>query len=104
MEHGINANIVHGWRKAARERADLVTGKSLEFVPVAVAPVATQLTAQRDVEIAYSRSGGRSGTALGQVWGGPWADGHAAAGVAIVGASTQLRCEVGRVRSRQRSE
>jgi len=38
MAHGINANIVHGWRKLARQR-DLSTGLvQREFVPVAVEP------------------------------------------------------------------
>jgi len=38
MAHGINANIVHGWRKLARQ-GDTATGLvQREFVPVAVAP------------------------------------------------------------------
>jgi transposase len=35
MSHGVNANIVHGWRKLARE-AELPLARQ-EFVPVAVA-------------------------------------------------------------------
>ena len=38
MSHGINANIVHGWRKLAREGAAAIDLVQREFVPVAVAP------------------------------------------------------------------
>jgi len=55
MAHGINANIVHGWRKLAREAAGAVIGKSIEFVPVAVAPVAMQSAREQDVEIELRR-------------------------------------------------
>lgn len=46
MAHGINANIVHRWRKLAREHAGAAIGKSLEFVHVAMAT-----TREQDVEI-----------------------------------------------------
>ena len=36
MAHGINANIVHGWRKLARE-ADVLALPAPSFVPVTVA-------------------------------------------------------------------
>lgn len=55
MVHGINANIVHRWRKLAREGDGAVMGKSLEFVPVAVAPVQMQPARERDVEIELRR-------------------------------------------------
>jgi transposase len=55
MAHGINANIVHGWRKLAREGGGAVTGRPLEFVPVAIAPVAMQPARERDVEIELRR-------------------------------------------------
>jgi transposase len=55
MAHGINANIVHGWRKLAREGGGAVIGKPLEFVPVAVAPMAMQPARERDVEIELRR-------------------------------------------------
>lgn len=38
MSHGINANIVHGWRKLARRAKPATTRQ--EFVPIAVAPTA----------------------------------------------------------------
>jgi len=37
MSHGINANIVHGWRKLARGGAAAIDLLQREFVPVAVA-------------------------------------------------------------------
>jgi len=38
MSHGINTNIVHGWRKAARLGGAAIQVEQREFVPVAVAP------------------------------------------------------------------
>jgi transposase len=38
MAHGINANILHGWRKLARQGDTLMRLVQREFVPVAVAP------------------------------------------------------------------
>ena len=55
MVHGINANIVHRWRKLAREDAGAAIGKSLELVPVAVASVAMPPACERDVEIELRR-------------------------------------------------
>jgi transposase len=40
MSHGINANVVHGWRKLARVAGGARRVASPEFVPVAVPPVA----------------------------------------------------------------
>lgn len=37
LSHGINANIVHGWRKLARESEPAVAVAPPKFVPVAVA-------------------------------------------------------------------
>ena len=55
MAHGINANVVHRWRKLAREGGGTVVGKSLEFVPVAVAPVEMQPAREQAVEIELRR-------------------------------------------------
>jgi len=55
MSHGINANIVHGWRKQAREGGASVVGRAAEFVPVAIAPVATPPAVERSVEIELRR-------------------------------------------------
>lgn len=59
MAHGINANIVHGWRKQARQDAGAVVSKPADFIAVTVAPV--QLPApspdasERDIEIELRR-------------------------------------------------
>ena len=55
MAHGINANIVHGWRKLARE-AGAVT-LSEQFVPVAVAPTLGQSADKRSIELELRRGG-----------------------------------------------
>ena len=55
MGHGINANIVHRWRKLARDGGGAAMSKSLEFIPVAVAPVAMPPACERDVEIELRR-------------------------------------------------
>jgi transposase len=55
MSHGINANIVHGWRKQAREVGGPLVGKVAEFVPVAIAPAAMPPACARDVEIELRR-------------------------------------------------
>lgn len=36
MTHGINANIVHGWRRAARERSLQPVAAAPSFVPLAI--------------------------------------------------------------------
>jgi len=55
MSHGINANIVHGWRKLAREAA---TGEVAQgFVPVAVAPMAPRVPDDRAIEVELRRGG-----------------------------------------------
>jgi transposase len=55
MSHGINANILHGWRKLARQAQ--VGSVSEQFVPVAVAPVMPQVPDQRAIEIELRRGG-----------------------------------------------
>jgi transposase len=55
MSHGINANIVHGWRKQAREGGAMVPARSFEFVPVSLAPTAERPAADRNVEIELRR-------------------------------------------------
>jgi transposase len=55
MSHGINANIVHGWRKQAREGGAMQSARSLEFVPVSLAPTAQLPCAERKVEIELRR-------------------------------------------------
>ena len=54
MSHGINANVVHSWRKLAREggAAAIV---SREFVPVALEPAPAQAVAERGIEVELRR-------------------------------------------------
>ena len=54
MAHGINANIVHGWRKLARE-VEVAPVARQQFVPVAVAPAPAPHTDQRSVEVELRR-------------------------------------------------
>lgn len=53
MAHGINANILHGWRKLARAVAAPVARP--EFVPVAVAPAAQVRSDERSIELELRR-------------------------------------------------
>jgi transposase len=55
MAHGINANIVHGWRKLAREAG--VTAETERFVPVAVAPVMARPVDECVIEVELRRGG-----------------------------------------------
>src|SRR5262249_51820998 len=64
LAHGINANIVHGWRKLTR-RAEPAIAAQREFVPLAVAPSAPAHADTRSIELesrpsAPSRSRNRS--------------------------------------------
>jgi len=53
ISHGINTNIVHGWRKLARQGDTAVSDVQREFVPIAVAPTPqTQAQGERiEVEL-----------------------------------------------------
>ena len=53
MSHGINANILHGWRKLARQAEPAMTRQ--EFVPVAVAPIAQVHSDERSIELELRR-------------------------------------------------
>lgn len=53
LAHGINANIVHGWRKLARCEELAVLRQ--EFVPVAVAPTAQARCDDRGIELELRR-------------------------------------------------
>lgn len=52
MSHGINANIVHGWRRAARELATRPVVAAPSFVPLAI-EAAPQ--AERSIEVEVHR-------------------------------------------------
>ena len=53
LSHGINANIVHGWRKLARGAQPAIARN--EFVPVAIAPTAPSLRDDRCIELELRR-------------------------------------------------
>lgn len=57
MSHGINTNVVHGWRKSAREAGSgaVVIGRHQEFVPVQIEPPAVQPATERDIEVELHR-------------------------------------------------
>ena len=55
MSHGINANIVHGWRKQAREAGAVTVAE--RFVPVALAPVVPREADERAIEVELRRGG-----------------------------------------------
>ena len=54
MSHGINANVVHGWRQSARERGAAAVVPR-EFIPVRVEAACVQPVAQRDIEVELRR-------------------------------------------------
>ena len=53
MSHGINANIVHSWRKQAREAGGVTLAE--RFVPVAIAPVVPLEADDRSIEVELRR-------------------------------------------------
>lgn len=55
MSHGINTNIVHGWRKLAREGGSPPALTSREFVPVTVEPGSVQPIAERSIGVEVRR-------------------------------------------------
>ena len=56
MARGINANIVHRWREAARQAKQGTIAKPREFVAVAIAPQVPALgQACRDIQIELRR-------------------------------------------------
>lgn len=54
MKHGINANIVHGWRKLARQAG--TDAAAPRFLPVTVAPLASAAD-DRCIEVELRRGG-----------------------------------------------
>jgi transposase len=55
MSHGINANVVHGWRKLAREAGDAGVVEPPKFIPVAFGEATVAHTAERDIEVELRR-------------------------------------------------
>lgn len=54
LSHGINANIVHGWRKLARRDEPIVDMPPAKFVPVAVAAPAP-MPEPRGIDVEFRR-------------------------------------------------
>lgn len=55
MSHGINTNVVHGWRKLAREAGATSAVSSREFVPVVLPAAPMQSVAERGIEVELRR-------------------------------------------------
>jgi transposase len=55
MSHGINANVVHGWRKLARGASGLVVTSPPEFGPVAVEEGDVPRAGERGIEVELRR-------------------------------------------------
>ena len=53
MSHGINANVVHGWRKLSRGAEPVAVRQ--EFVPVAVGPATRAHSEERGIELELRR-------------------------------------------------
>lgn len=55
MAHGINANVVHGWRKVARNASHSAIAQQQAFVPLRL-PHASELpTPERGIEVELRR-------------------------------------------------
>src|SRR5436190_11928915 len=55
LSHGINANIVHGWRKHSRKGGVPAAMVWQEFVPVTVAPTVSTPSDERSIEVELRR-------------------------------------------------
>lgn len=55
MSHGINTNVVHGWRKLAREACAASPVSSREFVAIALPAAPLQSVAERGIEVELRR-------------------------------------------------
>ena len=55
MSHGINANVVHGWRKLARGASAMVVRGPPEFVPVALEEADVPCAGERGIEVELRR-------------------------------------------------
>lgn len=55
MSHGINVNVVHGWRKLARDGGAAAIVTRVEFAPMALKPALAQPVAERRIEVELRR-------------------------------------------------
>jgi transposase len=51
LAHGINSNIVHGWRKLVRAPAAVVAPQPAQFVPVTIAPAMSGASCRQGIEV-----------------------------------------------------
>ncbi|MBE7418005.1 MAG: transposase [Gammaproteobacteria bacterium] len=54
LAHGINSNIVHGWRKLARGPAASAS-EPVQFVPVTIGPAPGGASCRQDIEVELRR-------------------------------------------------
>jgi len=55
MSHGINANVVHGWRKLARGSSEVAVAHLREFIPVALEEAGVSSAGERGIEVELRR-------------------------------------------------
>ena len=55
MSHGINANVVHGWRKLARGTSAVAVANPSEFVQVALEEARVPCAGERSIEVELRR-------------------------------------------------
>ena len=55
MSHGINANVVHGWRKLARGAGAVAVARTAEFVAVGLEDAAVRCAGERSIEVELRR-------------------------------------------------
>ena len=55
MSHGINTNVVHGWRKLARQTGVAANTAHQEFLPIRLPQPAELPAAQRSIEVKLRR-------------------------------------------------
>jgi len=55
MSHGINANVVHGWRKLARGASEVAVARSPEFIPVALESAGVPRVGEQGIEVELRR-------------------------------------------------
>ena len=55
MSHGINANILHGWRKLARQGGAAIDVVQRDFVPVSIAPAPEVQARDKHIEVELRR-------------------------------------------------
>jgi len=55
MSHGINANVIHGWRKLARGASAAAVASPPAFVPVALEEAEVPCAGERSIEVELRR-------------------------------------------------